>query len=305
MHRFSANVSLVLALAASTCTTVAVSAATTTEFASSVASYSGPNSAGATVLNPNGSIGHFATSEGGYAIDPFFPPYPQTASGSYPAVLTTVKAGGALTLQFAAPVILSTGAYLGVYSSVGLINANGTPGGQPQAPSTGPITLSTPSEAIVSVSADGTHFVSLNGGAPITFDNPTNAFTTVDDTVVTSGSYTFVSPQPAASGTTPQYAAATPFSGNINDFAGQTESQILNLLNGTAGGTWIHLSGSSTLGLNSIDYVRFTVPSGESAYINAAALYGDPSTPTPEPSALLIGLVPLLGLLAMRRRRTA
>lgn len=303
MHRFSARVSLVLALTAGTCTAVCASAATTAEFATSVASYSGANSSGATVLNPNGSLGPFATSEGGYAIDPFFPPYPQTASGSYPAVLTTVKAGGSLTLQFATPAIPGTGAYLGVYSSVGLININDTAGGQPQAATAGPITLSTPSEAIVSVSSNGTNFVPLNGGNPITFDNPTNAFTTVDDTVVTSGGYTFVSPQPAAPGVTPQYAAATPFLGNINDFAGQTESQILTLLDGTAGGTWIKLSGLPALG--SIDYVRFTVPTGESAYINAVTLYGSPSIPVPEPSALFLGLIPVLGLLAWKRRRTA
>jgi hypothetical protein len=299
MHRFSPYASFALALAATACLTAPAFASTaTTEFASSVSSYSA-----STVSNPNGSIGQFATSEGGYAIDPFFPPYPQAASDSYPAVLTTVKSGGSLTLKFPTA-DRATGAYLGIYSSVGLINVNSTVGGQPQAASSGTITLSTPSEAVVSVSADGTNFVALNQGNPIIFDNPTNAYTTVDDTIVSSGGYTFVSPQPAAPGVTPQLAAATPFMGNVSEFAGKTESQILSLLGGTAGGTWISPSSLSTTGLSTIQFVRFTVPTGDTAFINAVALSGEPPVVAPEPAALGLLLIPAIGLLATKRRST-
>lgn len=297
MHRFPLQALLVAAVTASAALTACAQASATTEFAAS-ASYTG------TVTNVNGSIGSFATSEGGYAIDPFFPPYTQAASGSYPAILTTVgsassQAASTLTLQFATPFDTSANFYLGIYSSVGLINVNNTPGGQPQALSTGTLSLSTPSEAIVSVSTDGTHFITLNNGQPIVFDNPTNAYTTVDDTVVSSSNYVYVSPKPAASGRTPQYAAATPFLGNINDFAGQTESGILSDLKGTAGGTWLDLSST---GLSTVKYVEFTVPAGDSAFINAVALSNDQPVVVPEPAALGLLFVPVVGLLLAKRR---
>ena len=59
---------------------------------------------------------------------------------------------------------------------------------------------------------------------------------------------------------------------------------------GTAGGTWINVDAA---GLPSIEYVRFTVPAGDTAYINAAAL-SDPAVATPEPTAWALLLIPIL-----------
>ena len=295
MHRFVQH-SLAAAVLASLSAAVApvAGAISPTVYTSSVAGSTGA------VSNPNGALGSFAASEGGYAIDPFFPPYTQNASAGGGAILATIGSSSAtysssLTLEFSKSLPVSAGTYLGVYSSVGLINVQTTPGEQPQAATgTTPaqLELSTPSEAIVSVSADGKNFVTLNGGNPIAFDNPTNAYTTVDDTVVTSGGYTFVSPQPAAPGQTPQLASPTPFLGNLSEFSGMTESQIFQALGGTAGGTWINVY---TAGLPSIEYVRFTVPAGDTAYINAAAL-SDPAVATPEPTAWALLLIPILVL---------
>ena len=300
-HVLNSCLVLTVAATAAAAVTPAVASTATTVFASSVATSSG------TVSNAAGAVGSFATSEGGYAIDPFYPPYPQTSN---PAVLATVGGGSttsasSLTLKFAQPFAVGTSSYLGVYSSVGLINTQTTPGDQPQAATgttPGQLELSTPSEAIVSVSADGTHFVALNGGSPIAFDIPTNAYTTVDDTVVSSGGYTFVSPQPAASGQTPVLASPTPFFGSLSSFSGETESQILSQLNGTAGGTWINVSGA---GLSSIQFVEFTVPAGDTALINAAALNGPASTAVPEPgAAALLCLAPAGWLLRHRKWRS-
>lgn len=300
MHRVL-NSCLVLAAATSAIAAVtsAMASPATTFFANSVSASSG------TVSNAAGAVGSFATSEGGYAVDPFFPPYSQTASGSYPAVLATVggsstTSASSLTLKFAQPFAVGSSSYLGVYSSVGLINTQTIPGDQPQTPSSGAIELSTPSEAIVSVSADGTHFVALNGGNPIAFDIPTNAYTSVDDTVVSSGGYTFVSPQPAAPGRPPVFASSTPFLGTLDSFYGKTESQLLSQLNGTAGGTWINVNGA---GLSSIQYVEFTVPAGDTAFINAAALSDPTPTVVPEPGALALLCLAPAGWWLCRRKQ--
>src|ERR1700743_2874988 len=87
--------------------------------------------------------------------------------------LVGIGAGGQLTLQLQNYVKVQSGAFeIGVWSNVGLVDAD-FPNGTNTNPAT---TFSPPNSAVVSVSADGTHWVTLNGGNPITFSNPGNYY---------------------------------------------------------------------------------------------------------------------------------
>jgi hypothetical protein len=67
---------------------------------------------------------------------------------------------------------------------------------------------------------------------------------------------------------------------------------MLTLLNGSAGGTWLDVSGT---GLSSVQFVRFEVPEGA-----ATRMVVDAVTAVPEPAAMGLMCVPLL-FLARRR----
>ena len=94
---------------------------------------------------------------------PFDPPDDTTS-------LTGIGYGGTLTLQLQNFVTVSPGQdEIGVWSNVGLDDVSPDGAGTAGSPAT---TLSTPNSAIVSVSANGTNWVTLNNGNPITNENP-------------------------------------------------------------------------------------------------------------------------------------
>lgn len=169
-------------------------------------------------------------------LNPFNPPFD-------PGQMVILGSGGQLTLHLSSEVP-ANGRTLGVFANNGIIDTS--PDGSGLAGSS-VATFSAAPKAIVSVSQDGTNFVTLNGGAPLTFDNPTNYYL---DTTPSAGF------QPLGTQIANQ---SKPFLGNLSSFNGQTFSQIRTTLNGSAGGTWIDLSGS---GLPSVNYVRFTNPTG-------------------------------------------
>lgn len=158
-----------------------------------------------------------------------------------PSQIVILGSGGQLTLHLSSEVP-ANGRTLGVFANNGIIDTSPDGSGLAGSPAA---TFSPAPQAIVSVSQDGTNFVTLNGGAPLTFNNPTNYYL---DTTPSAGF------QPLGT----QIAnESKPFLGNLSSFNGQTFSQIRTTLNGSAGGTWIDLSGS---GLPSVNYVRFTNP---------------------------------------------
>jgi hypothetical protein len=176
------------------------------------------------------------TTYGG--LNPFNPPFTSDQ-------IVAVGAGGQLTLQLSAPMSTSGGTSLGVFSNNGIVDYSADGSGLAGNPST---TFDDPDhpEAIVSVSSDGIHYVQLNGGNPITFSNPTNYY--LDQEI--SGYY-----QNLGSVVANQFL---PFTGTLASFNGETYDQIKATLNGSAGGTWLDLSGT---GLTTVNDVRFTVPS--------------------------------------------
>jgi hypothetical protein len=128
------------------------------------------------------------------------------------------------------------------------------------------------------VSEDGVTFVPL-GDQPFLFANPTNAYT---DVAITN----YLAPLGS------QVADfSRPFTGTLSDFGGKSYAQILTLLDGSAGGTWLDLSGT---GLSGVRYVRFDVPEG-------ARLVVDAVTAVPEPSAAVLLSLSLVALTRTRR----
>jgi len=130
------------------------------------------------------------------------------------------------------------------------------------------------------VSADGRTFVPLSA-QPVTFTNPTNFYTDVaiDNYSAPLGS-----------------AVADfdkPFNGNLSSFNGLEYPQIVALLNGSAGGTWLDVSGA---GLSVVQYIRFDVPAG-----GDDRLVLDAVTAVPEPVAALLVIPAVIVLRPWRR----
>ena len=253
-----------------------------TDFADVVVDYApGANSSytdqNAVLGQPGGIVG----ADSGYpnVFSPFSPHYESNA-------MTGIGYGGQLTLQLQNYVTIQPGAYeIGVWSNVGLDDADGN--GTATNPTT---TLSTPRSAVVSVSADGTNWVTLNGGSPIAFSLPGNY-------------YTNAGPYDAAAPADPQYANfGQPFTGTLSSFDGEDYSQILSTLNGSAGGTWLDLDGT---GLSEVGYIRFNgVPSGEVLDLNAVSINSTLAGGiVPEPGAASLLLVGVALTQGFKRRR--
>lgn len=216
------------------------------------------------------------TTYGG--LNPFNPPFST-------AQIVGIGAGGQLTLQMAAPVS-TTGATLGVFSNSGLndVSADGTGTASDPAQTLDEAYFQTDPEAAVSVSQDGVKWYALNSGNPLLFTNPSNYY--LDESI---NEYY----EPLGSVIANQYQ---PFLGTLSSFNGLDFQQILALLNGSAGGTWLDLSG---LPISSVNFVQFSVPDD--------ADYGmavDSVSAVPEPALALPLVIGLASILRRRRRNT-
>jgi hypothetical protein len=197
--------------------------------------------------------------------------------------LVTVGSGGTITLQFPKPInVLSSAPTVGVFTAAGLID-NDYPNGQ----ATDPATLfSNPESAVVSVSANGSTWVSLGVQ---NFNIPENFFTNA------TSPYQVTAPSPADVADFGQ-----PFTQTLDSFDGKTYSGILTKLNGSAGGTWLDLSGT---GLSEINYIQFTEPTDQVPVTSFIAIdavsANDASVPEPASSVAFLAL----GGLCLRRVR--
>jgi len=236
--------------------------------ASSVVDYQ-PGAA-TSFTNPSAALGLPAGDTTFGALTPFNPPFKDDQ-------IVIVGAGGHLTLELSSPVSAGgAGPELGVFANNGIIDVspNGTgTAGTPAA------TFSPAPRALVSVSADGQMFAPL-AAQPFAFANPTNVYTdvTIDNYSAPLGSAVA--------------DFSMPFTGDLSSFNGLTYPQMVQLLNGSAGGTWLDVSG---VGLGSVRYVRFDVPAG-----GDDRLVLDAVTAVPEPTAAL-AMLPALVLMRLRR----
>jgi hypothetical protein len=208
-------------------------------------------------------------------ISPFEPP-----SDSDQAV--TVGYGGTITLMFPQPINVVPGGTIGVFTTTGLVDTDYNSGLAGSTAST-----FEDQSAIVQVSLDGKKWYSL--GMQV-FSNPENYFTNATDPYGTS---------------IPDNAQVAdfgqPFYGTLSSFDGLDYAQILSLFNGSAGGTWLDLTGIS---LTQVQYIQFSEPEGVvpmTSFVGISAIAAsDQSVPEPTSAAALLVLAGL-----MLRRRAA
>ncbi|MBL9123561.1 MAG: PEP-CTERM sorting domain-containing protein [Planctomycetaceae bacterium] len=252
------------------------------QFAAAVVNYTPGAAAGLGYDNPTAALGSpdGLTGEGfGFpnVLSPFSPAFESDE-------LVQIGEGGSLTLRLSHFVQPTSGLELGVFSNAGIADEdfpNGAAGNPPFIFGGG--------AAVVEVSADGVTWSSL--GAQ-TFNLPANYY-------LDSGPFD----------TTPGTVVADfgkPFAGALNDFSGLNHAQILALLDGSAGGTWLDISST---GLPQVGYIRFSLPDDGNSSTNplfaldavslATAALG---SPVPEPSTWLL-LASGGGIWALARRR--
>ena len=218
-------------------------------------------------------------------VSPFSPPYLRSE-------FVSIGEGGWLTLRlsnYALP--QAAGPEIGVFTNAGLMDQD-WPNGQ----ATNPAMAFGAERADVEVSEDGINWIVL--GSPL-FDLPTNAYTDLTD------------PYSSSAGSV-QADFQQPFIGTLSDFDGLFYNDgggadILDLLAGSGGGTWLDISQA---GLPRVGYLRFLVPDDGDAGTGlnfeldavsiAAGAMGDATIP--EPAAAI--LAALAGLLLAAARGT-
>jgi len=240
----------------------AASGAVNTFYANQVVSYSPGTLSDPSYDNPlaalgplDAVVGTFGGHGNGkittYYLTPFDPAYSSSD-------LVEIGAGGSLVLKLAQTA--STDGYtIGVHTGFGLADAD-----YPNGTNTNPATYinSFLREADVQVSADGVNWGDLG---IITFSSPSN----IDAGLGTN-------PEGLSPGVAPAANPGQPFLGSLSSFNGLDWQQTLGVLNGSAGGTWLNLSGVETpsgTAITGVNYIKFSVP------VNPPL---DPNTGNPE-----------------------
>lgn len=210
--------------------------------------------------------------------------------------------GGSITLQFAQPVVVTGTPQIGIFTNAALVDAAFPEGSAGPAATTYAADEYGERTAVVEVASNPSDFRSLGR---FVFNAPTNAFSDA------TGPYQY--PPPAAS---PTAEFSTPFTQPLSAFNGKDFPRVLDVFDGSAGGTW--LSVPLGLGLNEIRYVRLSDPKWllddgrlvdeqqsryfpDPPFIKPADLFVDAAVLVPEPAGALWVL--LLGATVLRRRR--
>ena len=261
-------------------------------YASRVVSYT-PGSASPLWQNPSAALGAASVLTGENPAASNYFGFPNILSPFSPAYqgdeIVQIGEGGQLTLQLSNFAVVGGGKELGIFTNVGLIDAD-----YPNGMNTFPATSFGGGSANVSVSADGANWVSLGSKD---FLMPSFLFPNANPYLT--------APPPSA-----QMANfGLPMLNGFACFNGHDWTKTQNCFAVTpsvwsAGGDWIDLASS---GLPQVGYIRFEIPSDgdlntdlrlaiDTVAINNAAV----GSPVPEPAGLLA--LPLIGL-ALRRRR--
>jgi hypothetical protein len=270
---------------------VLVSTSFAASFANQVVSYTPGTGAGVytnpsvALGAPDGLTGENAAAQpafGGAVMGPFNSAYQNDE-------IVRVGEGGSITLRLERYVNIGAGAEFGVIENVSFFDPN-----YPSGTTSDPAAVFGNDNALVEVSQDGVNFVGLTGGAATnaSFDIPALYY-------LNAGAFDETAP------TSPVLADfGKPYTAGLSAFNGKgSYAEILEVFNGSAGGTWLDASSS---GLASIGYVRFNMPDdNDPSTVNNLELDSILTN-----SAQLGGIVPepmlatsLVGLVALRRSR--
>jgi hypothetical protein len=267
----------------------------TSSSAYSVGSYYQNSSGWYGYLQPNGGG---AYPSGSYTLTPFEAAYDNND-------LLGIGPGGKLELQFVQVVTTSTGVNggfnIGVHAGVALEDASGAS----YSGSVGPIAAlyTNPREADVAVSQNGINWIyaigttgwtsDISHASPIIFDIPSNYYN--DASIAPDGPDNIVQDDDYPNDQTADFSL--PFTGMLSSFDGLSDYEaVLNKLNGSAGGTWLNLSGT---GLTSIEYLELCVPDNADYNMYLQAAVGV----APEPGSLSLLLLGGMALVCRRRAR--
>lgn len=219
-----------------------------------------------------------------------------------PENLVAIGRGGSITLRYQNPVPVVAGPEVGVFTNASFPDFDYPNGLAPD-----PIQTSAVQEygaertAVVEVADALGNFYNVGR---FTFDEPTNYFANA------TSPFQFPAPDPAVVAD-----FGKPFAAPQSSFSGRTFGEILQILDGSAGGTWVDVPAAS--GLTEINYVRFSdplwlLPDGTFAetrtsiydptYVKPADLFIDAVSGVPEPSGVVLLFVPVTALLRRRRR---
>jgi hypothetical protein len=247
-------------------------------FADQVVSYVSGSSVGA-FTDPTAALGKPGGNIGSGTFNPFSPNFATTE-------LARIGFGGELTLRLSNYVTVNYTPgvrEIGIWENVGLVAGTGG--------ATNPATVFGADSAVVSVSADGVNWFSLNSGQPILFTLPGNYYANA----------TATNDPPPANPVLADFSQ--PFTGTLSDFDGKSFSDVLATLNGSAGGTWLDLDET---GLSQVGYIRFDgVASGQTLEVNGVSINGTlAGVAVPEPSAahfLFLCAAGVVGFYRLRR----
>jgi hypothetical protein len=220
--------------------------------------------------------------------------------------LVAIGRGGSITLQFGSAVPVISGPELNVVTNVYLVDA-----GDFMAGTSGTASSPARTSAFDEYGAERTALVEVattpgdwRTVGRVKFDKPANAYASA------TGPYDF----PPTGAVEADFGK--PFTGSVADFSGKNFGDILTLLDGSAGGTWIDVP--ANLGLSSFQYVRFSdtlwqTPDGTTfeqrtsgynpAYVKPADLFIDAVAAVPEPAGAAVVAVAALAGLCRRRVR--
>lgn len=211
--------------------------------------------------------------------------------------------GGSITLSFAQPVAVTGAPQIGIFTNAALVDAAFPEGSAGTVAKTYAADEYGERTAVVEVASDLSNFRSLGR---IAFNAPTNTFADA------SSPYQY--PPPSAS---PTADFAAPFTQPLSAFNGKDFSGVLDVLAGSAGGTWLTVP--VELGLNQVQYVRMSDPRWlledgrlvdeqqsryfpDPPFIKPADLFVDAAVLVPEPAGV-VWVLASAGALRRRRRR--
>ena len=273
------------------------------------------------------------TGSGHYYLTPFEPAWVTSGSGYSPVGLATVNPGDTLTLAFNGITVstspaINGGFTLGVHTGVGIedTTANSSNSYSGNGVAANPAATFNSRISYLAV-GDGTNWVwyageTLNansttvvstqwttpsptiptlshatssGAALMTFSNPSAYYGTASGG---SGGDYYVAPDGGNNTIAPTAATlANPgqaFAGTLASFNGETYSEVMATLNGSAGGNWFNVSNT---GLPDITEVALAAPSGyNSMYVQAVVGV------VPEPATVMMLLAGGAVLPLLRRR---